>query len=366
MKLRLTAAAAALACAPAIAQTSNVTLYGVVDVGLTHAAGSVTNVTAVNPNRYQSSRLGLRGAEDLGGGLRATFQLEADLLPDTGSGVTTPLAGWASTNNTTASANGGLQFNRTATVGLAGSYGELTFGRTYTPTFLVDATYDPFTSNGVGFSLISGTGVFYTPVGSVNHLRASNLVTYVTPRFSGFAATLAYAPSEAASTAPKDGRYLGARLSYAQGPLTADFAHGSTTLAAIGDLKTTSIGASYDFGVVKPMFEWSEDKQGAAGGNGSKKGYLLGALAPLGPGQVRFQWARVQRTDAATGTGNVKQLALGYVYNLSRRTAVIGTVTRLQNSNYFNSPVAGYQVGGVVTSPDGSVRAIDIGIRHMF
>jgi predicted porin len=61
MKLKLLAACAAFACAPAFAQTSNgVTLYGVVDVGLTHASGSVTSVTALNPNRLASSRIGLR------------------------------------------------------------------------------------------------------------------------------------------------------------------------------------------------------------------------------------------------------------------------------------------------------------------
>ncbi|HVZ45912.1 MAG TPA: porin [Ramlibacter sp.] len=366
MKLRLTAVCAALASAPAFAQSSSVTLYGVVDVGLTHASGSVSSVTAMNSNRNASSRLGFRGSEDLGGGLSASFTLEGDVLVDSGSGVTTPLPGWASTTNTTGGASGGFQFNRIATVGLAGGFGELSLGRNYTPTFLVDATYDPFTSNGVGFSLISGTGVFYTAVGSVNHLRASNLISYVTPKFGGFAATLAYAPSEAQSTAPKDGSYTGLRLSYAKGPANADFAMGKTTLAAVGDLRTTSFGASYDFGVVKPMFEYSEDKQGAAGANGRKKGYVLGAWVPAGPGQVRFQWGRVTRTSDIAAEGKVSQVALGYVYNLSKRTAIIATVTRVKNSNYVNGPGAGYQVGGVATSPNSSVNAQDIGIRHIF
>ena len=74
-------------------------------------------------------------------------------------------------------------------------------------------------------------------------------------KLGGFTATLAYAPSEAPSNAPKDGRYAGVKLGYASPKLMADLAHGSTTLAAIGDLTTTSFGASYDFGFIKPMFE---------------------------------------------------------------------------------------------------------------
>jgi predicted porin len=365
MQLNPLAACAALACAPAFAQ-STVSLYGVVDVGITHASGSVSSVTALNSNRNASSRIGLRGTEALGNGLKVSFVLEGDVLVDSGSGVTNPLPGWASANNTTGGGNGGFQFNRLATVGISGAFGDLTFGRNYTPTFLVDATYDPFTSNGVGFSLLSGTGVFYTPVGSVNHLRASNLINYVTPNFNGFTATIAYAPSEAQSTAPKDGKYTGLRLSYAAKGLSADFATGKTTLAAVGDLKTTSFGASYDFGVVKPMFEYSVDKQGAAGANGEKKGWILGAWVPVGTNQVRLQYGRVSRDSDTTTEGTVKQLSIGYVHNLSKRTAIIGTYSRVDNSNYFNTPTAGYQVGGVATSPNGGVKAYDIGIRHIF
>lgn len=367
MKPKLLAACAALACAPAFAQTSNgVTLYGVVDVGITHASGSVTSVTALNSGRLASSRIGLRGNEDLGGGLKAFFVIEGDVLADSGAGVTSPLPGWSSTNNTTAAANGSFQFNRVSKVGLSGNFGELAFGRDYTPTFLLDSKYDPFTSNGVGFSVVSGTGVFYTPVGSVNHLRASNLISYTTPNLGGFNAVVGYAPSEAPSNAAKDGAYSGVKLGYAAGKLNADIAWGKTTLAAIGDLRTTSIGASYDFGVVKPMVEYSEDRQGAAGANGKKKGYLVGAWAPIGAGLLRFQWGRVTRTSDTTSEGRVTQLSLGYVYNLSKRTALVATVSRVNNSNYFNTATGGYQVGGVQTSPNGSVSAQDIGIRHSF
>jgi len=367
MKYGSIAAAAALACAPVFSQTPSVTLYGVMDAAVSHAAGDVSSWTAVTSGRLMSSRIGFRGTEELGGGLKANFVLEADVLADTGTGVTTPLAGWASTDNKSAGATGGLQFNRTSTVGLSGSFGDVTFGRYYTPTFLLDATYDPFGQNGSGISLITGTSAFYTAVGSVNHLRASNLLSYTSPKLAGgFTATLAYAPGESASNLPKDGQHVGAKLGYASGPLSVDVAWGKTKLAAVGDFETTSVGGWYDFGAVKPMAEWSEDKLGAAGANGRKRGYMIGAQAPVGAGQFRVSWARVSKTSDTAAEGIAKQLSLGYVYNLSKRTAVYATISQIRNENYVNAGTSGYTIGSAGTTPNGTVRGQDIGIRHIF
>ena len=366
MKQTLIAAAAALACASAFSQTPSVTLYGVMDVGYTHAKGDVSSWRGLASNRNTSSRIGFRGAEDLGGGLKASFVLEADVLADSGAGVTTPLPGWSSTDNKTGAATGGLQFNRISTVGLAGSFGEVTFGRYYTPTFLVDAVYDPFGQNGVGISLITGTSVFYVPVGSVNHLRASNMILYTTPNMDGFTGMVGYAPSEAASNLPKDGAHTSFKVGYAKGPISVDIASGRTTLASVGDLKTTSIGGAYDFGAIRPMFEASEDKLGAAGANGRKRGLMLGAQIPVGPGQIRFSMARVSKTSNIITEGRARQLSIGYVHNLSKRTALFATFTTIRNSNYVNGGASGYSVGNAGVSPNGSVKAQDFGIRHVF
>jgi len=359
------AALAALGSCAAFAQSS-VTLYGVMDVGYTHGSGDVTSFKGLTSGRNASSRIGFRGAEDLGGGLKAAFTLEADIGADSGSGVTTPLPGFSSTDNKTPGADGALQFNRVATVGLAGPWGEVNAGRNYTPTFLLDFAYDPFGQNGVGFSLITGTSLFYSAAGSVNHLRASNLVTYTSPRVGGFQAVLAWAPSETPSTAPKEGGHTGLKLGYAGGALAADFAWGKTKLAASDDIRTTSFGASYNFGAVKPMIEISQDKLGAAGAHGKKSGWLLGATAPIGPGELRASFAKVKRSADGAPDMAVRQIALGFVYNLSKRTALYVTASQVRNDNYKNSATAGYAVGNAVTSPNGRVNAQDIGIRHLF
>lgn len=365
MKLKLIAIASLLAT-QAYAQSS-VTTYGVMDVGYVKGTGDVANWSGLASGRNASSRLGFRGQEDLGGGLKASFVLEADIAADTGTGVTTPFVGWSSADNKTPSANGGLQFNRVSVVGLSGNWGAITAGRNYTPTFLVDFAYDPFAQNGVGASLITLTSVFFNPAGSVNHLRASNLVSYTSPASStGLNFMLSMAPSETSSTVAKEGGFTGSKIGYAKGPLMADVAWSKTKLVASGDIKTTSVGASYDLGKIKPMMEYSRDELGAAGANAVKKGVLVGATAPLGQGQARISYSKVEKVADNATAGNVTQVAVGYVYNLSKRTALYATYSHVNNSNYRNTPTAGFSVGSAVSSINGSVNGYDLGIRTSF
>jgi len=365
MKLKLIAIAGLLAT-QAYAQSS-VTAYGVMDVGYVKGTGDVANWSGLASGRNMSSRLGFKGEEDLGGGLKANFILEADIAADTGTGVTTPFAGWSSSDNKTAAANGGLQFNRLSVVGLSGSWGSVTAGRNYTPTFLLDFAYDPFAENGAGASLITMTSAYFNAAGSVNHLRASNLVTYTTPaNNSGLSLMLSMAPNETSSAVPQEGGVTGGKVGYVKGALMADIAWSTTKLVASGDIKTTSVGAAYDLGVIKPMVEYSRDELGAAGANASKKAYLFGATAPLGQGQARFSYAKAEKTADNTTAGNVTQMAVGYVYNLSKRTALYATYSHVNNSNYRNTATAGYSVGSAVSSINGSVNGYDFGIRTAF
>jgi len=365
MKLKLIAIASLLAT-QAYAQSS-VTAYGVMDVGYVKGTGDVASWSGLASGRNASSRLGFRGQEDLGGGLKASFVLEADIAADTGTGVTTPFAGWSSADNKSPSANGSLQFNRVSVVGLSGDWGAVTAGRNYTPTFLLDFAYDPFAENGAGASLITMTSAYFNPAGSVNHLRASNLISYTTPANStGLNLMLSAAPSETSSAVPKEGGFTGGKVGYVNGKFMADVAWSKTKLVASGDIKTTSAGAAYNFGMIKPMFEYSRDELGAAGANASKKGYLAGATAPLGPGEARISYSKVEKTADNALSGNVTQLAVGYVYNLSKRTALYATYSHVNNTNYRNTPTAGYSVGSAVSSINGSVNGYDLGIRTSF
>lgn len=365
MKLKLIAVAGLLAT-QAYAQSS-ITAYGVMDVGYVKGTGDVASWSGLASGRNMSSRLGFKGEEDLGNGLKANFILEADIAADTGTGVTTPFTGWSSSDNKTATANGGLQFNRLSVVGLSGTWGSVTAGRNYTPTFLLDFAYDPFGENGVGASLITMTSAYFNSAGSVNHLRASNLVSYTSPlNSSGLSLMLSMAPSETNSSVPKEGGFAGGKVGYVNGPLMADLAWAKTKLVASGDIKTTSVGAAYDMGMIKPMVEYSRDELGAAGANAVKKSYLAGATAPFGQGQARISYSKVEKTADNTTASNVTQLAVGYVHNLSKRTALYATYSHVNNSNYRNTPTAGYSVGSAVTSINGSNNGYDFGIRTVF
>eukprot|EP01136_Pigoraptor_vietnamica_P019548 Opistho-1_new@67290 len=148
MKKSLVALAILAAAGVASAQSS-VTLFGIVDAAYTHGSGNGVGSSDKNQltnSGYNSSRLGFRGTEDLGGGMSASFWLEAGVNNDNGSG------GLTNTNNqaTGATGGGGLTFNRRSTVSLASGLGELRLGRDYTPQFWNQTVFDPFGTNGVG------------------------------------------------------------------------------------------------------------------------------------------------------------------------------------------------------------------------
>jgi len=308
MKKSLIALAVLAASGAAMAQSS-VTLFGVVDATYAYGNGSVANRSQLTNSGYNSSRLGFRGVEDLGGGLSASFWLEAGLTNDDGRGGST------NTNNQTtgANANGGLVFNRRSTVSLGGGFGELRLGRDYTPQFWNLTVFDPFGTNGVGT-----TQTLNSIITGVTAVRASNSIGYFLPgKLGGFYGQVQHYRGENNSGAVTsgDGTGTGVRLGYAAGPLNVAIALSRTDYAA-GDVRQNNIGAQYDFGVGKVMAHISRDQNGALDG----RGWLLGGLFPVGAGEIRAAYSRYS-TDAA-GSPSSKKFALGYVHNLSKRTAL--------------------------------------------
>jgi predicted porin len=350
-KLGSIAAAAMLACGAAHAQSS-VTVFGLLDVSVARFASDGSSVTGVFTDGYQSSRLGFRGVEDLGGGLAASFWLEAAVNPNNGTGGTT------NTNNqsTGGSGSGGLTFGRRSTVSLSGSFGELRLGRDYTPGFWNLSNFHPFGTNGVG-----SAGVLFYPVqggARVTNVRASNSIGYFLPgNLGGFYGQAMYAFGNNLSTAtnPDDGRVMGARVGYASGPLDVAVGYTKTKLTPVGDFTQTNIGASYDFKVVKLFALWGENKVGAT----KTKPWNVGAHIPFGAGVFRVAYGQVKATGVAN---DASQLTLGYVHNLSKRTAVYA------NYSYIDNKDAGttFNTGAAVSTPGGNSRGYELGIRHAF
>ena len=424
-------ALAALAVAGVASAQSSVTLFGVVDASISsvsnkselyvanpfalinnpfayaYVPGSLkTSKTGLNNSAYNSSRIGFRGTEDLGGGLAASFWLEGALGNDDGTAGGNTLYGAQSAYSTGAS---GL-FNRRSTVSLSGGFGEVRLGRDYKPTFWNFTVFDPFGTNGSGTALIQKAAGLES-----SNVRASNTVGYfLPPNLGGFYGQLQYGFHEqlkadnglqsSLNNNSRGGRYVGGRFGYANGPLdvavaygvqnnTSDFLAGTDTNA-----KNLNVGASYDFGVVKLFgqvasikrkVEFSGSNEPIFNPSTKMTGYLLGVTVPVGAGLIRASYGQVKtKVDQqavlfpdlfTTGyeAPKANQLALGYVHNLSKRTALYATGTYVRNKNG-----AGFTAGsGNIDAPfaasytalgqAGVYRAktsigYDFGIRHAF
>lgn len=382
MKRTLTALAALATAALASAQSS-VTLFGVVDASISRYSAtsrdpltgleSKTRQTSLGNSGYNASRLGFRGTEDLGGGLAASFWLEAPISVDDGSAS-------------------GLTFNRRSTVSLSGGFGELRLGRDYAATYSNDTAFDPFGTNGVGTNLIASVSAG-SNLNNTNYVRASNMVGYfLPPNLGGFYGQVQYGFNEnvstsgtslTAGTSSSAGRYVGGRFGYANGPLDVAASYGESTVvdtsALTRTVQTANLGASYDLGPVKLFGEVSRVRnrfeQAAASYRDNYDGYLLGATVPVGAGLIRASYSAVKYNEGTAGLygadPRAQKLALGYVHNLSKRTALYATLARVNNRNdaaYTGTLSSAITTGGSV-SYSGIPRSstgYDFGIRHAF
>ena len=327
MKKSLIALAVLAASGAAMAQSS-VTIFGIVDAAYTKGSGSTSNKQQLTNSGYNSSRLGFRGVEDLGGGMKASFHIEGALANDNGN-------------------SSGLTFQRRSTVSLEGGMGEIRLGRDYTPQFWNHTVYDAFGTNGVGSSrALNGYG------GSTA-VRSDNTIAYFTPSISGFKVQIQTYLGETASTAAKVGSGNALRATYDQGNLSVAAASSTTTTGAGTEIKSTNMGASYNLGFAKIMALSTTD---AATGQADAKGTNFGALVPMAGGTLRVAVSSSKKAAVET-----KQTAFGYVMPLSKRTDIYATYARVTNAGG-----ASVALGGAVTAANGSSNAYDLGVKHAF
>jgi predicted porin len=350
-KLTLAATLALTTSVGAFAQSS-VTLFGVADAGLTLGRGSLADRTSLTSGGNSSSRLGFRGTEDLGGGMSASFWLEAHVNVDDGTGVASSTNNQPSGTGAAVAGRQGLLFNRRSTVSLSARWGEIRLGRDYTPQFWNTVGSDPFANVGVGTSLISTLNV----LGS-NSSRASNSIGYHLPAgLGGLYGQLQHFLGENASNVADDGTGTGVRLGYAQGPF--NIAASTTRIKfATGSQHTSSVAGSWEFGVAKVLLQVQRDRIDGAAPDG--RGHLLGVTAPLGNGTLKGSYSRYSTNAAAKPSS--RKLAVGYVYDLSKRTALYTTLARVSNAGGATTAL-----GAATTAANQRSTGVDIGIRHAF
>jgi predicted porin len=329
MKKSLLALAVLGAFSGAASAQSSVTIYGVVDLGISRTNGGTASNNALNsatisPNpgtskawqvrQSRGSRLGFRGNEDLGGGLSAQFLIEHRFQPDTGVASGT-------LNSTTAGTNfwdGGSYVQLTSAAA-----GSVYFGRWYTPAFWVALKTDPFGWDGVAQVGSRAWAGFLTPSPSGPGVRTANTIGYKTPTWGGFTANLAVGLGEGSTT---NGRDNGFNAEYTAGPIYAGLgyekidgvASGVAPGSAVDGNSLINAGFAYNFGVIRPIIYYARSKTGATSAS-TNKFLQLALTAPAGPGVIK---AVVYRFDPAGDTNTETKVGAGYDYFLSKRTRI--------------------------------------------
>ncbi|MFN5419092.1 MAG: porin [Burkholderiales bacterium] len=343
MKKSLVALAVLAASGAAMAQSS-VTLFGIVDAGYAVGNGSISDKTSLRNSGYNSSRLGFRGVEDLGGGMKAGFHLEAGVNNDDGTGAASSAVNQAQTAANVGTQ--GLTFNRRSVVTLSGKMGELILGRDYTPQFWSETVYDPFGTNGVGTNIAFNKG-------GTTGVRSSNGIGYKSPSMGGVALWAQTWNGENASTAAKTGSGNGFRITFDQGKFSAAVADSSLTTGAGTTNKTSNMAASYDLGVAKVMAMSNKTKiTGAA----DIKGSVIGALVPMAGGTFRIASSQTEQAGKES-----KLMAVGFIQPMSKRTDLYATYARVSNAGG-----AAAALNGAVTAANGSSTGYEFGIKHAF
>jgi predicted porin len=347
----LTALASA---AGAQAQSGNgVTLYGVVDAYV-QAANGASTLTRVQSGGLSGSRFGLRGSEELGGGLRAIFTIESGINLDDGT-------------------NGqGAFWGRQSFVGLASPYGQLTLGRQYGSLYTLSADFSEFSNGPIGAStaVIGGFGG-YEPVrgfsnaatGNGGPARINNSVKYETSSFNGFKGGAVYGMGEVAGATTKT-RIADVYARYTAGPLDAmvSLVDDRVTATAL-QVRTTSAAAAYSFGDARVTGGViSVNDRSAANADG--EGYWVGGDYRVG---LNLFKAQVLVNKVKDGDGKTQAIGAGYQYDLSRRTSLYSSLTHFRNEGAgYADRWASALPAGLTDASDRNITEFAAGIRHTF
>ncbi|MES2718310.1 MAG: porin [Pseudomonadota bacterium] len=350
--------AVCLAMPTAQAQTSNVTVFGIMDIALrqVHNEGRGT-VQSVVSGANSTSRLGVRGSEDLGGSLFAGFHLEHGIQADLGS-----------------SASATQFWDRRSTVSLVSkSLGELRLGRDFVPTYSNWGRYDPFAYVGVAgannFVSAKPVGPIRAAFGSGGNttVRSSNALQYLLPAgLGGLEGGVMLAPGEGGTAANGQHKLVGVRLGYTTAAfgVSAAYTRSDNNLTVAGAIEDTVLAGNTTVAGVRltagvRTFRYDKAKQ---------VNLLLAGVVPVGPlGELKVSWQRMDMRGRVGATvidrNDASQLGLGYVHLLSKRSALYGTVSRIDNRGGATMAVPGGPAG---MAGGGTSTGVEAGMRHSF
>jgi predicted porin len=341
MQKKLIVLAVAVAfSAPALADNANITVYGkaflTLDSIKSNQAGAVSKMR-VNSN---ASRFGVKGNEDLGEGLKAIYQFEVQMDGD-GSGK-----------------NGLGNGTRNTAVGLAGGFGELTFGNWDTPYKVTHNKIELFDNTTV-FSATNLIGKASATGGISYVTRQANMIQYKSPSLGGVKIAALYSPDEA-KTAATNKKVLSLSATYDEEGIYAAFGYDSRPdLTTNGQTDNAMrVVGKYDFGGAWVGATVERIKVNAATAYTQSNLELVGAVK-LDASSIALSYARNGKADVAD-TG-AKQISLRYGYNISKRTEAFAAYTSLKNDSA--ATYAGIYAGAAAGSTQ---TALGVGLIHAF
>ncbi|MEX3948772.1 porin [Paraburkholderia sp. EG287B] len=318
---------------------SSVTLYGVIDNAIEYQNGGNGAVVRATSGGLFASRYGLKGSEDIGGGLHVNFQLEQGFSAMTG-----------------AAANAAEAFNRQAWVGLSGGFGEVRFGLQNTPQYIfLNRELDPVAVMSMGSPMLNFNSLT---------IRVNNAISYFTPTVYGLSAQFMVAMRDA-TTKPSNGlQFYNAAARYENGPFRiaagyeqADNATGTSTL------KVFNAGASVGVGPARFYLAYHTERQTD---NSIKRDVYEGSgswnFSPAD--QLALMYGYVHDR---TGKGNnAQQIGMTYEHYLSKRTTLYASAGFINNRNQASFTLNGTAYGGVTVAPGSNTRGVILGMVHTF
>lgn len=344
-------ALAVMAAAGAASAQSSVQLYGTADVffgnvsqkdgagnkvyGTDVGVGVNTGQTGIGSGGVDYSRIGFKGSEDLGGGLKAIFTLEKGFMVDSGT------------------AAGG--FDREASVGLAGSFGEVKLGKVWTAfDDQNDAASAVFASNALKPTAFVYRSGFRSPLLGGYNFNPDNGVRYTTNNLGGFTGAVSYAFGEDKTATLNASKTVALSGKYENGPLMLGAAYQKeTSVGSLSSDKYVRLNAAYDFGVAKLLASYGQVKMDPTGDKTNE--FQIGADVPLASNLVLSAGYAASKDKNGAGVETAKRngLGLALAYVLSKRTIA-----------YTGFNATKWENGAGATTA--KVRALAVGVKHTF
>ncbi len=331
---------APLALLPVLSHAQgSVTLYGIADMSIDSMKSGTSKISRVSSGGTQQTRWGLRGVEDLGGGLKAEFNLESRFTMDDGVLFQ------------------GLAFGGRSVVGLSGGWGSVMLGREYVPLWDVKIRSNPYTV------------MFWAPSQNIigGESRTNNAISYRSPNWSGLEFSAMYGVGDENPLNREAGRQMNAALQYSAGKLWVGggFTNVQRKTALVNDVMESMVGARYSLGQVSLFASyWRLKTDNVVAVDEVSDAWTIGASAQVTPnGTVRATYTR--RDGKTPANDDATQFMVGYEHGLSKRTALYANYARMTNKGNLNLRLGGFANTGAAGNFS-DPRGLQLGIRHTF